>query len=50
VEQLPFYNSSDFTPTFVSAENNFEQQIAHMIAPFSLTNQYGQQITQQDVD
>jgi protein SCO1/2 len=50
VEQLPFYNSPDFTPTFVSAENNIEQQIAHKIAPFSLTNQYGQQITQQDVD
>ncbi len=50
VEQLPYYNSPDFTPVFGLPKNGIEQPITHSIAPFSFTNQYGKQITEKDVD
>ncbi len=48
-DQLPYYNTPDFTPIFLSDEPSEEQQIAHQIAPFSFTNQAGKTITEQSV-
>ncbi len=50
VEALPFYNTPDFTPIFPVSEKEADQQVAHSIAPFSFTNQYGNQVTEKDVN
>jgi protein SCO1/2 len=47
---LPFYNSPDFTPVFILPGEDAKQKITHSIAPFSFTNQYGEPITQMDID
>jgi len=47
---LPFYNTSDFTPQFVSSTNEMTQKITHTINPFSFTDQDGKTITDKDVE
>lgn len=41
---LPYFNSEDFTPEWIS-ENNTEFKNIHKIAPFEFTNQNGEKIT-----
>lgn len=43
-ERLPFYNTPDFTPVWLSPDDA-EYQSIHTIAPFKLTNQLGETIT-----
>ncbi len=43
---LPFYNTPDFTPLWLSEKQASEQKI-HTISPFSFTDQSGQAITNQ---
>lgn len=43
-DQLPFYNTPDFTPVWLSPADDGYNSI-HTISPFSLTNQLGQTIT-----
>lgn len=45
---LPFYNTPDFTPQWLSPSNK-EYASIHTIAPFSFVNQEGQIITSKDV-
>ena len=46
--QLPYYNSPDFTPHFISS-SSAATMINHTIDTFSFTNQDGKRITRQDV-
>ncbi|MEJ8818705.1 SCO family protein [Lacibacter sp. H407] len=49
-EQLPYYNSPDFTPVFLQASEDVTKKIPHTIGRFSFTNQSGNTITEQTVD
>lgn len=49
-KRLPFYNSPDFTPIFLSKDENLEQKIPHQIADFSFTDQEGKTITQKEIE
>lgn len=44
-EQLPYYNTPDFTPLFLNSSLAIKQQADHRISPFSLTDQHGKTIT-----
>ena len=48
-EDLPFYNTPDFTPQWISSSDKNYNSI-HTIAPFSLTNQNGETITNKNVE
>lgn len=48
-EQLPFYNTADFTPQWISATDK-EYSTIHTITPFQFTNQKGKLIRNEDVD
>jgi protein SCO1/2 len=45
---LPFYNTPDFTPVWLTAGDEGNKTL-HVIAPFSLTNQLGHTITNNEV-
>lgn len=49
-EKLPYYNSPDFTPVFLSSEEDVAKKIPHTISHFSFTDQSGKTITEQTVD
>lgn len=49
VTALPYYNTPDFTPQFISTPQEVNSKINHSIAPFSLTDQHGNMITDQTV-
>lgn len=49
IEKLPFYNTPDFTPEFISPDEA-KTKINHQIADFSFTNQYAKKITQADIE
>jgi protein SCO1 len=46
---LPYYNSPDFTPLFIS-ENEAEEKITHRIADFSFSDQNNKRITQKEIE
>jgi len=46
---LPYYNTPDFTPIFLSGAVSVEKAINHTIGKFALTNQDGQTFSDQDV-
>lgn len=46
---LPFYNSEEFTPEWISKSDKNYANI-HTIAPFEFTNQNGKKITNQDFE
>ncbi|MDA9339432.1 SCO family protein [Polaribacter sp.] len=46
---LPFYNSAEFTPEWIS-ENDANYSKIHTIAPFEFTNQNGQKITNKNFE
>lgn len=47
---LPYYNSPDFSPIFISDGDAVEHKITHTIADFSFTNQNEKTVTQQTVE
>jgi len=47
--ELPYYNTPDFTPIFVSNRNEVNQKITHSITSFSFKNQHGKTITEKDI-
>jgi protein SCO1/2 len=47
--RLPYYNTPDFTPVFLSSEKEAAKKITHTIAPFSFTNQHGKTVTDKDI-
>lgn len=52
VEQLPlpYYNTPDFTPQFLSTKDDIDAKINHKIKNFSFINQNGENITQQNIE
>lgn len=49
VEVLPFYNSPDFTPRWISEGSDSLKEF-HQIRPFNLVNQSGAQLTEKDFE
>ncbi|GAB2816169.1 hypothetical protein GCM10027043_15690 [Ferruginibacter profundus] len=49
-EQLPYYNSPDFTPMFLSTGKEVTEKIKHTISTFSFTDQLGKTITDKNID
>lgn len=52
VEQmpLPYYNTPDFTPQFLSNQQDVDAKINHQIGNFSFTNQNGKNISQKNIE
>lgn len=48
--KLPYYNTPDFTPHFIASQTDAKQKITHTISPFLMTDQYGKQITERDIE
>jgi protein SCO1/2 len=48
--QLPYYNTPEFTPQFITSTVEASNKITHTISSFSMTNQYGQQITEKAIE
>lgn len=48
--QLPYYNTPDFTPQFISMEKEVNEKITHKISPFLFTDQNDKQVSQKDVE
>jgi len=42
---LPYYNTPDFTPHFITGKQQAAKEITHTIASFSFTNQLGKMIS-----
>lgn len=49
-EALPYFNTPDFSPLFLSGEAEVNEKITHRIGNFSLLDQDGNTITQDFVD
>lgn len=47
---LPYYNTPDFTPYFISDNSVADKKITHKIGNFSFTDQHGKRITEASVD
>ena len=48
--QIPYYNTPDFTPTFLSENQELKKTITHQISDFSFVNQYKQIITNKEIE
>ncbi len=48
--QLPYYNTPDFTPHFITQKDSALSVINHTIAPFNFTDQNGQNISNKNVE
>lgn len=49
-EVIPYYNSPNFNPIFITDEKLVKQKINHQIANFSFKNQNNKTITQKDIE
>lgn len=49
-KKLPFYNTPDFTPHFLSSDEKIEKIIPHSIADFAMKNQNNETITQKTIE
>ncbi|GAB3916739.1 SCO family protein [Larkinella terrae] len=49
-QQLPYYNTPDFTPVFVESETDLAEKIPHTIDDFSFKDQNGQTVSQKDIE
>jgi protein SCO1/2 len=50
VAHLPYYNTPDFTPIFLTSSSDADKEIRHAIDSFSFTDQDGEEITQKDIE
>ncbi len=48
--ELPYYNSADFTPHFISNPEEIEDSITHRISDFSFLNQDSATINEKDIE
>ena len=48
--QIPYYNTPDFTPIFLSENQELKNAITHQISDFSFVNQYKQIITNKEIE
>ncbi len=49
-EPLPYYNTPEFSPHFLSSENEVSQKITHTIGAFSLKDQNDKTITEKAIE
>ena len=49
-ERLPYFNSADFTPIFLTSNEEVEEQITHKLAPFHFLNQEGEVVSNEDIE
>lgn len=49
-ENLPYYNTPDFTPAFITNQIEVESKIKHTIGSFQFTDQNGEVITQKQIE
>ena len=49
-ESLPFYNSSSFTPIFISNSMEIEKKIHHKIRDFEFTDQNNNNVSHRDIE
>jgi protein SCO1/2 len=49
-EQLPYYNTPDFTSVFIENSKNISDSITHQIGNFSFTDQDGKTISEKDIE
>ena len=49
MRRLPYYNTADFTPIFITDTDSISLKIEHTIGDFKLTNQNNHSITQQEI-
>jgi protein SCO1/2 len=47
--ELPYYNTPDFTPQWLDNQIDVKNKIKHQIADFKLTNQQGKTVSQADL-
>jgi protein SCO1/2 len=47
---LPYYDSPDFTPLFISDKREADKAITHTIADFKFMDQHGNEITQKNIE
>lgn len=50
VQELPYYNTADFTPIFISSESEIPLRVGHVIEPFAFVNQDGDTVTDRTVE
>jgi len=48
--QIPYYNTPDFTPIFLSENQELKNTITHQISDFSFVNQHKQIITNKEIE
>ncbi len=46
---LPYYNTPEFTPQFLSGKSDVKSKITHTIAPFAFVNQDGDTLTDKTI-
>lgn len=49
-QQLPYYNTPDFTPLFINSSKELPAKVPHTIGNFSFTNQHGAIINQRVIE
>lgn len=49
-DPLPYYNTPDFTPIFITHPENLSDSITHRIGNFSFTNQDGKNISEKKIE
>ncbi|WP_285544515.1 SCO family protein [Dyadobacter frigoris] len=47
---LPYYNTADFSPQFLSSTKEIKEKITHTISSFSFTDQNGKQVTDREIE
>ncbi|GAB4031245.1 SCO family protein [Spirosoma gilvum] len=50
IQQLPYYNTPDFTPIFIDSGSKVAEKVPHTIGNFSFTDQNGATVTQQAIE
>lgn len=48
-QQLPYYNTPDFTPHFTQNPDDVKHEITHQIGAFSFTNQHHKKVTAENI-
>jgi protein SCO1/2 len=49
-QQLPYYNTPDFTPVFIESESKLAEKIPHTIGNFSFKDQHDKTVSEKDIE
>ena len=50
MNDLPYYNTPDFTPVFIDRKSHVAEKIPHTISNFSFKDQHGETVSQKDIE